>query len=267
MTTRIAEDGRLRVSKGYFSDGEYERSSRDALEKSNNPQLEHFIGYWLLENPDAGSYRAVEIGADSIVRNNRREPIRVEKAETNSLFLAHPAPFERFAVILSHAPGRRMAMKHRQYNDDGFVYRRVEKNEYDAVAATVTDPLAVIPGFWRSEEKIAGNDKGDMVHATAAFALNVRGKKGNAVDWASIHYILFRSRKATVEEGSFVIKDGLVANPVELVGQYGGGSSVQIRVAGPDTLEISTNGREYLRFVRCTQEEVVEYRKQIEAVY
>jgi hypothetical protein len=69
-----------------------------------------------------------------------------------------------------------------------------------------------------------------------------------------------------VEEGAFIIKDGLVANPVELINRYNE-SKVQIRVAGADALEISTNGREYLRFVRCTQEEVIEYRKQIEAVY
>ncbi len=170
------------------------------------------------------------------------------------------------AVTLSHADNGRMALTYRKYGEEGFQYRRVEKSEYDAATAAFADPLAVIPGFWRSEQKVEGNGKGDMVYATAAFALNVRGEKGDAVDWANYHYILFRSLKPRVEEGAFTIVDGLAANPVELINRYNE-SKVQIRVTRPDALEISTNGREYLRFVRCTQEEVIEFRKQIEAVY
>lgn len=117
---------------------------------------------------------------------------------------------------------------------------------------------------------------GAMVHATAVFALDVRGKNGKAVDWANYSFISSKRRDPSigtermgeVREGIFIIRDGLRSNPVEFKepSDLYNENWLQIRMIGPDVLDIAADGTEFVRCVRSSEDEVRALRAQIGAL-
>ena len=271
LTASLQEDGRLKVSKGMFDAGrEYVRSTPEELDRINNPRLEDYTGHWLLDSPDSDGFAAMEIGADYLVRDRRKEPMHVVRHGVAGLVLSRPRPVEAIMATLSCIDDARIRMSYGTYDSEVYDYRRATPEEYAAATAGIVNPLAVIIGFWKSEEPVRDSLGESVVHATAAFAVNVQGQGGQAVDWASTSFIspALRNRsvdwRETTREGVFVFPNGRVDAPVRLERIDGNnGSWAQIRVIDDNTVEAAVDGRDFVRMVRTDKDEVIRLRSLI----
>lgn len=276
LTVRLTDDDHLEVSKGgpssfsFAPDTTYERSDRDELEKFSSPQLGHYLGFWLLDEPGDESFRAVEIGADYVIRDRRKEPMAVSLAADGSIHMIRPEPRKMDLMVMTRVDDDHVTLGYGDYDKTSFPYRRAAKEEYESVTAGIINPLSYVTGFWRSEEPVKDSLGESVVHATVALALNVLGSEDKAVDWSSESFIQPELRNRSlgagdrVREGIFVFNRGKVGEPMELVRIDGNnGSWMQVRVVNENTLEIATNHKNYVRCVRTTKEEMMQYRAQV----
>lgn len=267
----LQENGRLRVSRGIFDSGaEFKRSTPEELDRLNNPKLEDYVGCWLLEDPASGGFRAVEIGRDYLIRDRRKEPTLVGGRGVNALTLSRSRPIEMPLATLSRVDGDRIRIAYGSYDKEEYGYRQASREEYQKATAGLVNPLSVIIGFWKSEQPVEDSRGESVVHATAAFALDVRGQDGRIVDWSSTSFVTGNQRnrsidwKDTVREGVFVFPKGRSDEPVRLARIDGNnGSWAQIRVLGDDLIEVSEDGRNFVRMVRTDKDELLRLRAAI----
>lgn len=273
----IAKKGYIQVSQsGLFGfgagpEGLYRVSNRKELERYKNPKLEDYVGFWLPEDPETESFKAILIGSDFIVRDRRKEPLAVTHAENGALHLVRPLPVRMDMCVLSRVDDKRIVLIYGQNDKKEFAYRRVNKKKYNEAVAGIANPLAYVTGFWRSAEPVEDTMGESVVYATAALAMNVAGSGGKAVDWSSESFIQPNLRNRSlgsgehVREGVFVFNRGVVTEPIELARIDGNdGSWLQVRVIDENTVEIATDYRDFVRCVRTTREEVLELRKRIQ---
>lgn len=273
MTASLDEAGHLRVSKGFFSDATYERGSREGLEKTNNPRIEHVVGFWLLDDSEADSYKTVELASDYIVRDRRREETKLMESRNRfALAIARREPKEMHWFDVSRIDDNHILLSYGSYDKHKVRYRRADKATYEQAAAGMVNPLEVIAGYWRSALPVEDTRGERVVHATAVFAAGVKGEKAPIVDWANVSFIDssagMRNRTlgdgGRAREGVWIYPMGRVSVPFELYDfDQQRGSWVQIKIVDADTLDIAVNGRDFVRCVRSNQEEVVRLRAQI----
>lgn len=273
MTASLDESGHLRVSKGYFGGATYERGSREELEKTNNPKIEHIVGFWLLDDPEADSYKTIVLAPDYIVRDRRREETKLMEGRNRfALAIARREPKEMHWFDVTRSDDNHITLSYGGYDKHKVRYRRAEKAEYEQAAAGTVNPLDVIVGYWRSAEPVEDTRGERVVHATAVFATDVKGEKAPIVDWSNVSFIDssngMRNRSlgdgGRAREGVWIYPMGRVSVPFELYDfDQQRGSWVQIKIVDADTLDIAVDGRNFVRCVRSNQEEVVRLRAMI----
>lgn len=271
MRVSLDEAGILHVFKGYFSSASYERGDRGNLEKINNPKLEYVVGFWLLDDPAADSYRTVELAPDYIVRDKRREETKLVKSRNRfALSIARREPKEMRWFDVLRIDDDHILLSYGDYDKREVRYRRADKAEYAAAAAGVVNPLDIVVGYWRSAEPVEDARGEREVYATAAFAAGVKGETAPIVDWANVSFIDsgggMRNRTlgdgARTREGVWIYPMGRVSAPFELQNSQGG-SWVQVKIIDADTLDIAVDRKNFVRCVRSDQAEVARLRAMI----
>lgn len=271
MTASLDEHGRLRTSKGYFSDTTYERGTREELEKINYPKIEHVAGFWLLDDPEADSYKTLELASDYIVRDRRREETKLMDGRNRfALSIARRDPQEIHWFDVSRIDDNHILLSYGDYDKHEVRYRRADKAEYEQAAAGTINPLEIIVGYWRSAEPVQDERGERVVHATAVFASGVKGEKAPIVDWANVSFIDSsgggtRNRSlgdgGRSREGVWMHPMGRVSAPFKLFEfPQQSGSWAQVIIIDANTLDIAVDGKNFVRCVRSNQEEVVRLR-------
>lgn len=270
VMTLILEGGTLRSKSAGFtfgiSNNTYVRSTPEELEKHNIPKLEDYIGFWELDPSTPGSFGIMEIGSEHATRDRRKEPMAMTHSEPGYAVLSRPIPMELRMFAINRIDDDRIRITNDRGSENAYIYNRIDRARYAAAAESTSNPLAFVPGFWRSAEPVEDTRGEKVAYATVAFALGVQGSMGKVVDWTNYSFISNSTRNRSigdtgnVREGVFVFRDGQVDGLIELIREDTRGSAIQVRVVDKDTLDVAVDGRNFVRCVRTTREEMMKAR-------